>query len=58
MATPTRKAKASLLDARINILSIDTADASPAKQVFRTVNTILALIRVRVLVPSPPVNSL
>ena len=46
MATRTRKAKESLLDDRINILNKDAVEASPAKQVFSTVSTTLALVRV------------
>ena len=46
MATRTRKAKASLLDDRINILNKDAVEASPAKLVFKTVSTTLALVRV------------
>ena len=48
MATRTHKAKVSLLDDRIDVLNKDAAEASPAKQVFRTVSTTLALVRVSV----------
>ena len=46
MATRTRKAKASLLDDRIDILDRSAVEVSPAKQVFKTVSTTLALVRV------------
>jgi len=46
MATRTRKAEAQLLYDRINILSRCTVGTSPADQVFRTVSSILTLVRV------------
>jgi len=46
MTTRTRKAKMSLLDDRIDILNGDAAKASTVKQVFRTVSTAIALVRV------------
>lgn len=46
MATRTSKARASLND-RIDILNKNAVEVSPAKQVFGTVTTILALVRVR-----------
>ena len=48
MTTRTRKAKASLLNDRIDILNKDAAETSAAKQVFRTVSATLALVRVSV----------
>ena len=45
-----------ILDDRINILDKNAADASPTWQIFITVSAILALIRVRVLVPVPPAD--
>ena len=48
MATRKHKAKVSLLDDRIDILDGDAVGASPAKQVFKTVSTTLALVRVSV----------
>jgi hypothetical protein len=49
MAARTRKVKVSL-DDRIDILNRNAVEASPAKQVFRTVGAILALVRVGALV--------
>jgi len=46
MATRTRKAEASLLGDRIDILNRDAVELSAAKQIFRTVSTTLALVRV------------
>ena len=46
MATRTLEALASLLDDRIDILERDVTKYSPAKQVFETISTILALTRV------------
>jgi len=46
MAARTRKIEPRLLDDRIDILNKDSVEASPQEQVFRTVNTILALVRV------------
>jgi len=46
MATRTRKAEASLLGDRIDILNRDAVEVSAAKQIFRTVSTTLALVRV------------
>lgn len=46
MATHKRKAKMSLLDDRIEILNRDATEASSAKQVFKTVSSTLALVRV------------
>jgi len=50
--TNTRK----ILDDRVNILDRNAVDASPAQQIFRTVSAILALTRVSVLIPAPPVG--
>lgn len=55
--THTRNAKVSLLDDRIDILNGGAVEASPAKRVFQTVSTILALVRVSDLVLDLPVNS-
>jgi hypothetical protein len=57
MATRTRKAKATILDDRIDILERNAVEVSPAKQVFGTVAAILALVRVSALVLRPSVNS-
>ena len=46
MATRRRRANVSLLDGRIDILNKDAVEPSPAKEVFRTVSTTLALVRV------------
>ena len=56
MATRTRKAKVSLFDARIGVLNSNAVEASPTKRIFRTVGTILALVRVGALVLGPPVS--
>ena len=57
MATRTRETSASLLDDRGVILNKDTVEASSAKQVFVTVCAALALVRVSVPIPHPPVDS-
>ena len=57
MATRTRRAKVSLLDDRISILNQEAIEASPAKQVFRTVSATLALVRVSAPILRPPVVS-
>jgi len=46
MTKRTRKAKALLLDDRIDVLNRNAAEDSPAKQIFKTVRTTLALVRV------------
>ena len=51
--TSTRK----ILDDRINILDRNAVDASPARQVFKTVSAILVLTRVSVLFLVSPVYS-
>ena len=51
MSTRARKAKVSLLDDKIHILDRGAAEYSPAKEVFKTVAAILALVRVGI--PSP-----
>lgn len=56
MQTRTREAEVPLLDDRIDILNRNAGDASPANQVFRTVSTILALIRVGAPVLRSSVN--
>ena len=45
------------LNDRIDALNRDTAEASPVKLVFETVTHILALARVRTVVPRLPVDS-
>jgi len=50
--TNTRK----ILDDRINILDRNAVEASPARLIFRTASAILALTRVSVLVPVPPID--
>ena len=55
MATPTPNIKVSL-DDRIDALDRNAVEASPAKQVFKTVSVILALIRVSRLFLRPSVN--
>jgi len=57
METCTTMAKVPLLDDRIDILNRNAVEASAAKQVFRTVGVILALVRVSALVLRPPVNN-
>ena len=58
MATRTRKVHESLLDDRINILDGKAAGAPPgAKQVFKTVSDILALVRVGALTLRSSVSS-
>ena len=49
MATHTRRVKSSLFDDRIDILNRNAIEASPAKRVFGTVISILALVRVGAL---------
>ena len=56
MATFIPKARRLPLDNRIRILDTATTEASPAKQVFRRVGAILALIRVSFFVLSPSVG--
>jgi len=53
METRARK----FFDERIDILGVKVADASPARQVFKTVRAILALTRVSVLVSVPPIDT-
>jgi len=53
METRTRK----FLDDRINILDGKVVDASPARQVFKTVSAILTLTRVSVLFFVPLIDS-
>jgi len=52
-----RKTRVSLLDDKIDILDRGAVEASPVKQVFRTVSAIIALVRVSTLVLHPSVNS-
>jgi len=54
MATRTHKARALVLDERIDILSRNALVASPAQHVYRTVGAILTLVRVSVPVLLPP----
>ena len=56
MATRTHNVKAFLND-RINDLNGVAVEALPAKQVFGTVNTILALVRVRTVALRPSAGS-
>ena len=56
MPAHARKARVSLFNDRIDILKRNAVETSPTYQVFRTVDTILALVRVCVLIPCPPVN--
>ena len=53
----THNVQALLPDNRIDIPSGDVVDASPAKQVLRTVGVILALVLVSVLVLHPTLSS-
>jgi hypothetical protein len=57
MATRTRKGKPSILTDRINILNRNAVEPSPAKEVYRTVIIILALVKVNPLVLCPSVDS-
>ena len=57
MATRTHNVEASLLDDRIDALDRNAVEASPAKEVFRAVSAILALVRVSPLALRPPVDS-
>lgn len=48
--TPTPEVDVSLPDDEIDILNMDSVEASPTNQVFRTATAILALVRVGPLV--------
>jgi len=56
MATRTRESKALFLNYRIGILE-SVVEASPEQQIYRTVSTILALVRVSFLAQCPTVDS-
>ena len=56
MTTHTRNTKASLLDDKVTTLNRNAVDASPAKEVFKTVSAILALVRVSARVLRLSVN--
>ena len=57
MATHARKGGTSLLDVRIDLLNKNASEPSPARQIFRTVSAILALVRVSTLVQRSSVSS-
>jgi len=54
--TRVREVEASLLDGRIDTLNRNAVEAYPAKQIFRTVSAILALVRVSALLLRPSAN--
>ena len=56
MATCTREGKSSILTDKIDILDRNAVEISPAKEVYRTVIAILALVRVSALALPPSVN--
>ena len=57
MTTGARKGKASILDDRIDILTRNVVEASPTRQISRTVVAILVLVRVSALVLCQSANS-
>ena len=56
MATRTREGKLSIFTDKIDILNRNAVETSPAKEVYRTVIAILALVRVSPLVVRQSVN--
>ena len=57
MATHAHESPVSLLNDRIHVLDKNAAGSSPAKQVFRNVGAILALVRVSAFALRPSANS-